>query len=59
MDRQTLIVTEVLTEYAKEIIYSHYLEQATSEKVRHAFDTGDEAVRDTSLMRSTIEHYET
>jgi len=45
MDRQTLIVTEVLTDYAKRVIQDHYLKQG-----RLRVDSG--AKKDTQLLRT-------
>ena len=54
MDRQPLIITEVLTETAKQIIEQHYAaERHEKEEVKGESDNED---KDTSLMRSQVDY---
>jgi len=49
MDRQALVVTEVLTDYAKQVIQEYYVRETNKGEEPLA---AQEAAKDTSLLRS-------
>lgn len=56
MDRQALIISEVLTDSAKTLIEQHYVEQCEESKFEEEDRSGAETTKDTSLMRSSLDY---
>ena len=56
MDRQALIVSEVLTDYAKTLIEQHYVEQCEEAKFEEDDQSSSETAKDTSLMRCSLNY---